>query len=148
MSFPAHAGLSLDELLARHRVLAGPQVPGLRSRLTPIAIEPDDASSVTAAIGGPGNDVPALLRPELRGEGGLSVRTSTTLAGGSVQARLGAAWWVDDTHPLSFDGSAISDFRLAKFLDIAALVMSRRSIELSERGRRQLSAAHAKSRGA
>ena len=46
------------------------------------------------------------------------------------------------------DGRAISDFRLAKFLEIATRVMSRRSIELSERGRRQLSAAHAKSRGA
>lgn len=36
------------------------------------------------------------------------MRTSTTLAGGSVQARLGAAWRADDSHPLSFDGSAIS----------------------------------------
>ena len=80
----------------------------MRSRLTPIAIETDDATTVTGAIGGPGNDVPALLRPELRGEGGLSVRAATTFVGGAVQARLGAAWWVDDTHPLSFDGSAIS----------------------------------------
>jgi hypothetical protein len=46
------------------------------------------------------------------------------------------------------DGDAVTEFRLAKFLDIATKVMSRRSVALSERGRRQLSASHAKSRSA
>jgi UDP-N-acetylglucosamine diphosphorylase/glucosamine-1-phosphate N-acetyltransferase len=44
------------------------------------------------------------------------------------------------------DGQQATDFRLPKFLDIAARVMSRRSVVLSDRARRQLSAAHAKSR--
>ncbi len=48
--------------------------------------------------------------------------------------------WVDDGE--------ISEFRLPKFLDIAARVMSRRSVALSERSRRQLSASHARSRRA
>ncbi|MEP7066343.1 MAG: putative sugar nucleotidyl transferase [Gemmatimonadota bacterium] len=46
------------------------------------------------------------------------------------------------------DGQQASEFRLPKFLDIASRVMSRRSVALSERGRRQLSASHAKSRSA
>jgi Capsule assembly protein Wzi len=88
--------------------LQAPQGPGLPSRLTPIAIEVDEESSVIVGVGGPGRDVAPLLRPELRGEGGIALRAAATLADGSVQARLGAAWWVDDAHPLSFDGSAIS----------------------------------------
>jgi hypothetical protein len=44
------------------------------------------------------------------------------------------------------DGEAITEFRLAKFLEIASRVMSRRSVVLGERGRRQLTASHAKSR--
>ena len=91
--------------MARHRVLQG---AGERSRLTPIAVEADDAGSVTAAIGGPGQGVPPLLRPELRGDGGLSVRMATAFFGGSVQARLGTSWSAGDAHPLSFDGSTIS----------------------------------------
>jgi hypothetical protein len=46
------------------------------------------------------------------------------------------------------DGKELSEFRLAKFLDIAERVMSRRSVALGDRGRRQLAAAHAKSRSA
>jgi len=46
------------------------------------------------------------------------------------------------------DGEKVTEFRLAKFLEIATRVMSRRSVALSERSREQLSASHAKSRGA
>jgi hypothetical protein len=44
------------------------------------------------------------------------------------------------------EGAQLDEYRLAKFLEIATRAMARRSIELGERGRRQLSAAHAKSR--
>jgi len=46
------------------------------------------------------------------------------------------------------EGEALEEFRLAKFLEIAERVMSRRAVALSERSRRQLSASHAKSRSA
>jgi hypothetical protein len=63
---------------------------------------------VTAAVGGHGDDIPPLLRPEIRGEGGLRLRTRTALADGAVQARFGVTWQPGDGHSTSFDGTALS----------------------------------------
>jgi len=102
-SCPARAGPSLDELLVRHRALLA---PGLAP--TPIALDSAAHDDFTAAIGGPGGDVPSFVRPALRGEGGVQLRTGTELLDGSVDARLGVAWWAGDPYPLSFDESSIS----------------------------------------
>ena len=75
---------------------------------TPIGIEEEDGDDVTAALGGHGNDIPPLLRPEIRGEGGLRLRTRTELADGAVRARVGVTWQPGNGHPTSFDGTAIS----------------------------------------
>jgi len=80
---------------------------------------------------------------------GIGTRLTTGSVIGAGSNVFGSEMPPKYVPPFSWvDGSEISDFRLAKFLEIAARVMSRRSIELSERGRRQLSAAHAKSREA
>ena len=76
--------------------------------LTPIAIEEEGGDDVTAAVGGHGDDIPPLLRPEIRGDGGLRLRTRTVLADGAVQARFGVTWQPSADHPSSFDGTAIS----------------------------------------
>jgi Capsule assembly protein Wzi len=98
---PADAGPALDEALARHRALL---VPGP----TPIELDRGAGDDVTSAIGGPGGDVPSFIRPALRGEGGVQLRTGTALLGAGVEARLGVAWRVADPYPLSFDESSIS----------------------------------------
>ena len=82
--------------------------PGLRVPDTPLALDRDTPSDVTAAIGGPGNDVPQLLRPVIAGDGGVRVRASTAFLDGTVQARFGAAWRAGDDHPWTFDESAVS----------------------------------------
>jgi UDP-N-acetylglucosamine diphosphorylase/glucosamine-1-phosphate N-acetyltransferase len=80
---------------------------------------------------------------------GIGTRLTTGTVVGAGANVFGSEMPPKYVPPFSWvDGSEITDFRLAKFLEIAARAMSRRSIELSERGRRQLSAAHAKSRGA
>ena len=102
------AGLSLDEAIARHRALAEkPSGGGAIVWLTPIEIE-DDRDDVTAALGGHGNDIPPLLRPEIRGEGGLRLRTAAASQGSGVRARFGVIWQPGDGHSTSFDGTAIS----------------------------------------
>jgi len=68
----------------------------------------DGGSSITAALGGPGGDVPSFVLAPLRGEGGVRLLAATTLAEGRVEARFGAAWWADYPNPLSFDGSSLS----------------------------------------
>jgi hypothetical protein len=101
------AGPTLDEALARHRallVLDRAAAPGP----TPIALSVDAGDSVTAALGGPGGDVPPFVLPPLRGDGGIQLRTGTALADGRIEARLGVAWWAGDRNPLSLDESAIS----------------------------------------
>jgi len=80
---------------------------------------------------------------------GIGTRLTTGSVIGAGSNLFGAEMPPKYVPPFSWvDGETISEFRLAKFLDIATRVMSRRSIALSERGRRQLSASHAKSRGA
>ncbi|MDQ2931694.1 MAG: hypothetical protein M3Y05_12895 [Gemmatimonadota bacterium] len=80
---------------------------------------------------------------------GIGTRLTTGSVIGAGSNVFGSRMPPKYVPPFSWvDGEEISDFRLAKFLDIAARVMSRRSVALGERGRRQLSAAHAKSRSA
>ena len=111
-SLEARAGLSLDESLDRHRLLGDGASPrGVA--LTPLSLEPQVADGITSSAGGPGNDIPPLLRPEARGDGGVQLRAHTTLADGALQIRLGAAAWPGDDHPYSFDESSIS-VRLGK----------------------------------
>jgi len=38
---------------------------------TPLALDPEARDGVIAAIGGPGNDLPPLLRPVMRGDGSV-----------------------------------------------------------------------------
>lgn len=104
-SATAHAGLSLDEALTRSRALGDAR--GETAGLSPVTLDGGATDAATIAIGGPGDDVPTLLRPMLRGNGGLQVRARTTLGDGAVQARFGGAWWAGDDHPFSLDGSAI-----------------------------------------
>ena len=76
--------------------------------MTPLSLETTQPDGITFAIGGPGNDVPPLLRPQARGDGGLQLRAHTSLFDDAVQVRLGAAWWPGDDHPYSLDESSIS----------------------------------------
>lgn len=80
---------------------------------------------------------------------GIGTRLSTGSVIGAGSNVFGVEMPPKYVPPFAWaDGATISEFRLAKFLDVATRAMSRRSITLSERGRRQLSASHAKSRGA
>jgi UDP-N-acetylglucosamine diphosphorylase/glucosamine-1-phosphate N-acetyltransferase len=80
---------------------------------------------------------------------GIGTRLTTGTVIGAGSSVFGSEMPPKYVPPFSWaDGGELSEFRLAKFLDIATRVMSRRSIVLGERGRRQLSAAHAKSRSA
>lgn len=102
---PARAGPSLDEALVRHRALFAPAT-GVGP--TPIALDGGASDDFTAAVGGPGGDVPTFVLPPLRGEGGARLRTRTVLLEGRVEAHLGVAWWASDSYPLSFDESSLS----------------------------------------
>ena len=102
------AGLSLDEATARHRALVAPPGAAAPVAPTPIAIDEEGGDDVTAAVGGPGDNIPPLLRPEIRGEGGLRLRTRTALAEGAVHARFGVTWQPGAAYSISFDGTAIS----------------------------------------
>ncbi len=78
---------------------------------------------------------------------GIGTRLTTGTVIGAGANVFGSEMPSKYVPPFSWaDGKELSEFRLPKFLEIATRVMSRRSIELSERARRQLSAAHAKSR--
>ena len=80
---------------------------------------------------------------------GIGMRLNTGSVIGAGANVFGAAMAPKYVPPFSWvDGDEVTEFRLAKFLDVAARVMSRRAVELSERSRRQLSASHAKSRRA
>jgi len=81
----------------------GPPVPD-----TPLALDPEARDGVTAAVGGPGNDLPPLLRPMMRGEGGIQLRATTSFLDGDIQARFGVAVRAGDDHPWTFDESSIS----------------------------------------
>lgn len=80
---------------------------------------------------------------------GIGTRLNTGTVIGAGANVFGAAMPPKYVAPFSWmDSGEMSEFRLDKFLDIATRVMSRRSVVLSERGRRHLSASHAKSRRA
>ncbi|MBK5189511.1 MAG: hypothetical protein JJD97_14810, partial [Gemmatimonadaceae bacterium] len=78
---------------------------------------------------------------------GIGTRLTTGSVIGAGSNVFGSEMPPKYVPPFSWvDGSEVSEFRLAKFLDIATRVMSRRAVAMSDRGRRQLSASHAKSR--
>lgn len=76
---------------------------------------------------------------------GTQLTTGTVVGAGS--SVFGAKMPPKYVPPFSWgEGETLEEFRLAKFLEIAERMMSRRAVALSERSRRQLSASHAKSR--
>ena len=76
---------------------------------TPLALDERGAhDDITGAIGGPGNDLPPLLRPVMRGEGGVRLRTGTLLLDGQSRPASASRGGPATTTPLSFDESAIS----------------------------------------
>jgi UDP-N-acetylglucosamine diphosphorylase/glucosamine-1-phosphate N-acetyltransferase len=78
---------------------------------------------------------------------GIGTRLTTGSVIGAGSSVFGSETPPKYVPPFSWvDGEAMSEFRLAKFLEIAERVMSRRSVVLGESGRRQLAASHAKSR--
>lgn len=80
---------------------------------------------------------------------GIGTRLTTGTVVGAGANVFGSGIPPKYVPPFSWlDGEQVTEFRLPKFLDIASRVMSRRSVALSERARRQLSASHAKSRSA
>jgi len=80
---------------------------------------------------------------------GIGTRLTTGTVLGAGANVFGSGIPPKYVPPFSWvDGDNVTEFRLPKFLDIATRVMSRRSVALSERGRRQLSASHAKGRSA
>jgi UDP-N-acetylglucosamine diphosphorylase / glucose-1-phosphate thymidylyltransferase / UDP-N-acetylgalactosamine diphosphorylase / glucosamine-1-phosphate N-acetyltransferase / galactosamine-1-phosphate N-acetyltransferase len=80
---------------------------------------------------------------------GIGTRLTTGTVIGAGANVFGSEMPPKYVPPFSWvEGDKVTEFRLPKFLDIATRMMSRRSVALSERGRRQLSASHAKSRSA
>jgi UDP-N-acetylglucosamine diphosphorylase/glucosamine-1-phosphate N-acetyltransferase len=78
---------------------------------------------------------------------GIGTRLTTGTVVGAGSNVFGSETPPKYIPPFSWvDGESMTEFRLSKFLDIATRVMSRRSVALSDRARRQLSASHAKSR--
>jgi hypothetical protein len=78
---------------------------------------------------------------------GIGTRLTTGSVIGAGSSVFGAAMPPKYVPPFSWgEGSSLEEFRLQKFLEIAERVMARRSTTLSERGRRQLGASHAKGR--
>ena len=80
---------------------------------------------------------------------GIGTRLTTGTVIGAGANVFGSEMPPKYVPPFSWvDGKQMTEYRLPKFLEIATRAMSRRSVTLSERGRRQLSASHAKSRSA
>ena len=80
---------------------------------------------------------------------GIGTRLTTGTVIGAGANVFGSEMPPKYVPPFSWmDGREMSEFRLPKFLEIATRAMSRRSVVLSERARRQLSASHARSRSA
>ena len=104
----SQAGLSLDEAIVRQRAIDAPALADAPFAPTPLSLDIDRPDGIVAALGGPGNDVPPLLRPVARGDGGLQVRAHNSFADGAIRARIGAVWWPGDDHPASLDESSIS----------------------------------------
>ena len=105
--FVCQAGLSLDEAIERDRALRF--LEGTRASPAPLGIEGAARDGVVFAGGGPGDHVPPLLGPMVRGEGGgLRVRATRELAGGGVRMRFGASVRAGDDHVADLDGSEAS----------------------------------------
>jgi UDP-N-acetylglucosamine diphosphorylase / glucose-1-phosphate thymidylyltransferase / UDP-N-acetylgalactosamine diphosphorylase / glucosamine-1-phosphate N-acetyltransferase / galactosamine-1-phosphate N-acetyltransferase len=80
---------------------------------------------------------------------GIGTRLTTGTVIGAGANVFGSEMPPKYVPPFSWvNGAQMTEFRLSKFLEIATRAMSRRSVELSERGRQQLSASHARSRSA
>jgi UDP-N-acetylglucosamine diphosphorylase/glucosamine-1-phosphate N-acetyltransferase len=80
---------------------------------------------------------------------GIGTRLTTGTVIGAGANVFGSEMPPKYVPPFSWmEGARMTEFRLPKFLEIATRAMSRRSVTLSERGRRQLSASHARSRSA
>lgn len=78
---------------------------------------------------------------------GIGTRLTTGSVIGAGASVFGAQMPPKYVPPFSWgEGAELEEFRLGKFLEIAERMMSRRSVALSERGRQQLSASHAKAR--
>ena len=78
---------------------------------------------------------------------GIGTRLTTGSVIGAGSSVFGTQMPPKYVPPFSWgEGSTLEEFRLQKFLEIAERVMARRSVTLSERGRRQLTASHAKAR--
>lgn len=78
---------------------------------------------------------------------GIGTRLTTGSVIGAGSSVYGTQMPPKFVPPFSWgEGDALEEFQLEKFLEIAERVMSRRSVALSARGRRQLGAAHAKGR--
>ncbi len=78
---------------------------------------------------------------------GIGTRLTTGSVIGAGSNIFGSEMPPKYVPPFSWgEGAKMEEYRLAKFLEVTTRAMSRRSIALGERGRRQLSAAHAKSR--
>lgn len=101
-SLSAHAGLTLDQALERHRQRLD-QAAGTGTGFDP-QLELKDG--FTAGAGGPPDDVPYLMTPTLRGRGG--VRWVGTVAGQDAgpRLRLGVAYERHGRPQASLEGSS------------------------------------------
>lgn len=78
---------------------------------------------------------------------GIGTRLTTGSVIGAGASVFGAQMLPKYVPPFSWgESEAFEELRLPKFLEIAERAMSRRSVALSERGRRQLGASHARGR--
>jgi hypothetical protein len=103
----AHAGLSLDQALARHRALRYSD-EGFGA---PFALLAPPQDGIVPVLGGPDDTVPFLLEPRLRHRGGVSV-VATPLRRADGQRgpglRLGLNWHEDATAPDVLEGTEAS----------------------------------------
>jgi len=103
----AHAGLSLDQALARHRALRYSD-EGFGA---PFALLEPPRDGITPVLGGPDDTVPFLLEPALRGRGGASV-VATPLRRADGQRgpglRLGLNWHEGATAADALEGTSAS----------------------------------------
>jgi len=100
---PAHAGLSLDQAIARHRTLRD----NAEGRDHAFALLAPPRDGVAPAVGGPSVDVPYLMAPKLRGRGGARVVETAALRGRS-SLRLGVSWYEDAPPESMLEGSSWS----------------------------------------
>src|SRR4051812_10702564 len=102
----AHAGLSLDEAIVRHRML-GDAANDDRRLPMPSTPQLGMGDALTVGVFGPTDTMPPLLRPTIAGAGGAAV----SFSGGDPDGyawRLGAQWANRDAYAFSLDGSEVS----------------------------------------